>query len=75
MKTFLLSWNPRKSPGDFLRPHIERFRRDGRLSYLWRTIRKRNFPAGSRVLLIRVGEEPRGLIASGKTTREPYTAA
>lgn len=27
------------------------------------------------MLLVRVGEEPRGLIASGKSTKEPYTVA
>jgi 5-methylcytosine-specific restriction protein A len=74
MATYLLSWNPAESPKDFSAAHLARFRTTGRLPYRWRTIRTRNFPVGSRVFVVRAGVDPKGLIASGWTTREPYIA-
>lgn len=74
METYLLSWNPAESPHDFSAAHLARFRSTGRLPYRWRTIRTRNFPVGSRVFVVRAGVDPKGVVASGWTTREPYVA-
>ena len=72
METYLLSWNPAESPHDFSAAHLTRFHSTGRLPYRWRTIRTRNFPVGSRVFVVRAGVDPKGVVASGWTTREPY---
>jgi len=73
MDTYLLSWNPAESPHDFSAVHLARLRGAGRLAYRWRTIRTKNFPVGSRVFVVRTGIDPKGIVASGWTTREPYT--
>jgi len=72
MATYILSWNPAKSPGDFTRRQLARFHRDGRLPYRWRTIRTRRFPVGSRAFVVRAAIDPKGIVASGWTTGEPY---
>lgn len=75
MATYLLSWNPTKSPDDFTDRQLARLRQSGRWSYRWRTVRTRVFPVGSRVFVVRTGVEPKGIMASGWTTREPYAAS
>jgi len=38
----------------------------------WSTGNRRNIPIGSRVYLVRLGREPKGIIASGWTASEVY---
>lgn len=78
MSTFLLTWNPQKWSWD----DAERALAAGE------TEQGRGFPdrwsiggrtsgieSGDRVFLLRQGEEPRGVVASGTATSGPFTAA
>lgn len=66
MSTFLLTWNPAKWHWeDDLRDDMTPVR--GGFSTQWSCGTTKHLPRGSRVFLMRLGSEPRGIVASGRS--------
>lgn len=72
MKTSLLLWNPRKWDWDTLESDIEEVDRTGRSSQRWSCGITKSIQPGDRIYLLRVGKEPKGIIASGFAFSEPF---
>ena len=72
MNAYLLSWNPDVWSWPNLQNNIKTFKQNGELLHSWSTGKRRHLPVGSRVFLIRLGVEPKGIIGSGWTVSEPY---
>jgi 5-methylcytosine-specific restriction protein A len=65
MATYLLTWNPKKSHrwGDNLE---DDFQKNGDMYFgSWSSGKSKNIVSGDRVFLIRLGKDPRGIVASG----------
>jgi 5-methylcytosine-specific restriction protein A len=67
MPTYLLTWNPHQHPNV---PDLGGLRPGSR--WVWSCGRRRFMPRGSRVFLLRQGVEPKGIVASGRTTSAVY---
>jgi dynein-related subfamily AAA family protein len=70
--TYLLSWNPTKWPWPNLDDAVAEVRDKGHHDTEWTCGNTRNLPAGSRFYLIRLGDDPKGLVGSGVTLSAPY---
>ena len=72
MATYLLTWNPKKWHwwGDNLEDDFEK---DGDMYFgSWSCGKSKNIHPDDRVFLIRLGKEPRGIVASGWADSEVY---
>lgn len=63
--SYLLTWNPTRFPFPTLEEHLEQIRSQGFSHFRWSTGNRRNMETGARVLLLRQGPEPRGLVGVG----------
>jgi HKD family nuclease len=72
MPTFLLTWNPQKSPWDDLDEDVARTKRTGRLKSSWSCGVTKAIPKGSRLFLVRLGVQPKGLVGSACARSSPY---
>jgi hypothetical protein len=68
---FLFAWNPRHRRPASLADDIRRLERKGRVQITWRSGMRRQLPVGSRAFLVRLGQEPRGIIGAGWTRTIP----
>ena len=73
MPAYLLVWNPDVWSWSRLRQDLKTFVRNGALPFSWSCGNRRNLPIGSRVFLIRLGVEPKGIVGSGWTVNEPFS--
>lgn len=64
-RTFLLLWNPKKWDWKDLASAVEQVAVAGICSDTWSVGNRSDLPLGSRVYLMRVGEDPKGLVGSG----------
>lgn len=71
MNTFLFAWNPIKWLWE-IEENIKEIKQKGSSSEKWNVISHRKIKYGDRAFLVRVGKEPRGLIASGFVTSEVF---
>ncbi len=72
MNTFLLTWNPDRSPWDELPKEANDTAAGQTVSGRWSCGVTKRIQIGDRVFLMMLGGEPRGLIASGWVTKAPY---
>jgi 5-methylcytosine-specific restriction enzyme A len=72
MRTYLLTWNPRKCEWATLREQIVEVAGTGGSADRWSCGSNRGIGPGDRVFLLRQGEEPRGIVASGRVTGAVY---
>ena len=71
IEALLLSWNPENLDWNYKEAYLkvkngEKYETD------WRTSRKNGVEEKTEVFLIKIGEEPKGIIAHGYVTEEPY---
>jgi Skp family chaperone for outer membrane proteins len=71
---FLLTWNPKLFPFPDLQHHVEEIDKKGFSTVRWSTGNRRSISTGTRVFLMRQGEEPRGLVGVGNVTSEAMDA-
>lgn len=71
MHTWLVTWNPKKWPWKSFERDLDSARKKGYLDEGW-NVCSRSVAPGDRLFLLRQGIEPRGLIASGYATSNPY---
>jgi 5-methylcytosine-specific restriction protein A len=72
MSTFLLSWNPTKSPWEGLGDEIALLNKKGKLKRRWSVGNSKSVTKGDRFFLIRLGKKPRGIFGSGVVCSEIY---
>lgn len=72
METILLAWNPGKFPWGDLQDELARVRIKGRASDAWSVGNSRHPQPGDRFFMIRLGEEPKGIVGSGWITSRAY---
>lgn len=74
MSSYLLTWNPKKSPW----PEITQYARDVRqnkfVTQRWSLGVRKNVVVGESVYWVRVGDEPKGVFARGVIRSEPFEA-
>ena len=74
IEALLFSWNPKKS-GWTVEKYKEAYlkvKNGEKYETDWRTSRKNGVEEKTEVFLIKIGEEPKGIIAHGHVTEEPY---
>ncbi len=71
-KTFLLVWNPKRWTWkqDHLKQTIKQVKQGGLITDRWSCGNSKQLKVGDRVFLIRLGEDPKGIFASGWTTSD-----
>jgi len=74
MNTFLFAWNPNRWDWVDLQESIEHLENVGYVERRWSCGNSKSIKKGDRVFLIRLGEEPRGIMGSGYTKSSYYVA-
>ncbi len=74
MNTFLFVWNPKKWRWTTLENDIEQADLTGRCSQRWSCGNTKSIQQGDRIFLLKVGSEPKGIIAAGFATSTPFQA-
>lgn len=72
MKTFLFAWNPKKWNWTTLEQSIDQIEQTGRTTEKWSIISHRKIQIGDRAFLMRLGEEPKGIMAAGFVATPPF---
>ena len=72
MKTFLFAWNPKKWNWTTLEQSIDQIEQTGRATEKWSVISHRKIQPGDRAFLMRLGEEPKGIMAAGFVATPPF---
>jgi 5-methylcytosine-specific restriction enzyme A len=65
MATYLLTWNPQKWTWEDLQEDVDELAEKGFVTFRWSCGNSKRIAKGDRVFLLRQGEEPRGVMASG----------
>lgn len=74
MNNYLFTWNPKKSPWEDLPTTANRSAAGKVIFATWSChANHKNIKKGDRVFLVRLGQEPKGIIGSGWTTSGPYS--
>jgi len=74
MKAYLFGWNPIKFAWDDLDEDVKRVLAGEKLEDNWSVVSHKTIQPGDRAYIVRVGQEPKGIFASGYITSEPYLA-
>ncbi len=72
MTTYLLTWNPVRWNWDYLQKSIAEIKTQGFCRERWGCGATKKIVPGDRVLLMKVGKTPRGIVASGWVTSGVY---
>ena len=72
MGTFLFIWNPEKWDWHNLDEQISILRNTGRVSEPWSCVSHKKIKEGDRAFLLRLGKEPKGIVASGYVASSPF---
>jgi 5-methylcytosine-specific restriction protein A len=72
MSTYLLTWNPQKWRWTDLTQRIKEIKRKGFCVTDWSCGNNKSIANGSRLFLLRQGEEPRGIVGAGFAISSPY---
>ena len=72
MNTYLFLWNPKKWTWTTLEQDIEQVDLTGRCSQRWNCGNTKSIRLGDRIFLLKVGTEPKGIIAAGFATSAPF---
>ena len=71
VKGLLLIWNSANSDWNYKEACLK-VKNGEKFEMVWRTSRKNGVEEKTEVFLIKIGEEPKGIIAHGHVTEEPY---
>ena len=72
METYLFAWNPNKWPWDNLLRALDQIAATGYTSEWWSCQSHKSIRPDDRAFLVRVGVEPKGIMASGYIVTEPF---
>lgn len=74
MATYLLTWNPKRWHWDNLQDEVDELNENGFLIGRWSVGVSKRVRRGDRLLLIRLGKEPKGIIGSGVAESDVFEA-
>lgn len=74
MNTFLFAWNPNRWDWNDLQESINHLETVGYVERRWSCGNSKSIKKGDRVFLIRLGQEPRGIMGSGYAKSSYYVA-
>ena len=74
MSAYLLTWNPRRWDWHYLHQSIQTVKQNGFCLERWSCGVTKKIVVGDRVYLMRLGVDPRGIMAAGRVVREPFEA-
>lgn len=74
MATYLLTWNPKRWSWDSLQDEVDELNEKGFVKFNWSVGVSKRVKRGDRVFLIRLGEEPKGIIGSGWAESDVFEA-
>ena len=72
MNTYILLWNPKNWDWDDFSEAIEEIRANGYVKGRWSFGNRKNVDPDSRFFMLRLGAEPKGILASGKIISDVY---
>ena len=72
MKTFLFAWNPKKWDWTTLEQDIEEIENAGKTTKMWSVVSHKKIQPGDRAFLMRLGQEPKGIMAAGFVCSPPF---
>ncbi len=72
MTTYLLIWNPKKWPWDDIQDDIAQINQNSICNGRWSTGVTKKIHPGDRIFLMKLGPEPRGIMASGWVISEVF---
>jgi 5-methylcytosine-specific restriction protein A len=72
MSTYLLTWNPERWQWNYIQKSIAQVETDGFCFEPWSVGVTKKIRTGDRVFLMKLGEKPRGISASGWVTSDTY---
>ena len=70
---YLLTWNPNTFEWNNFHGDLKEFQNNGYLEGRWSTGNTKRIKKGDRLFMLRQGEEPRGIIASGYATSDGFS--
>jgi 5-methylcytosine-specific restriction protein A len=74
MTTYLFTWNPARWNWPYLRDSIKTIKQTGHCHEHWGCAATKKIRPGDRAFLMKLGQEPRGLMGSGWVVSEVYDA-
>ena len=75
MSTYLLTWNPRRSPNEDLQEAVAKLKKGRPVKdWRWSSGNNKHIVVGDRVFLLRQGNDLPGLVGSGWVTKESFQA-
>lgn len=72
MKTYLFTWNPARWDWTYLHNSIAEIKKKGYCSERWSCGVTKKIQTGDRAFLMKLGKEPRGIVAAGWVTSDFY---
>ena len=72
MNTYLFVWNPKRWTWDTLEDDIEQVDKTGKTRERWSCGNTKSIQIGDRIFLVKLGTEPKGIIAAGFATTTPF---
>lgn len=72
MNTFLFAWNPKKWNWTTLEQNIDQIEQTGRTTEKWSVVSHKKIKVGDRAFLMKLGEEPKGIMAAGFAATAPF---
>jgi 5-methylcytosine-specific restriction protein A len=72
INTYLFVWNPKRWTWNDIEQSIEQIDKTGKCSERWSCGNTKSIQSGDRVFLVKVGTEPKGIVAAGFTTTTPF---
>jgi len=75
MKAYLFGWNPIKFKWEDLDDDIAKLNAGEKLEEDWSCASHKTIQHGDRAYIVRVGQEPKGIFASGIISSEPFLAS
>ncbi|MCY7349119.1 MAG: EVE domain-containing protein [Cytophagaceae bacterium] len=72
MNTYLFVWNPKRWTWDDIEDDIQQVDIDGKCGVRWSCGNTKSIAPGDRMFLVKVGTEPKGIVAAGFVTTHPF---
>ena len=73
-RSYLLTWNPKRWPWADMEEDLQRFQQQGFLEMRWSCGNTKRLSPGDEVILVKLGERPKGVIGLGRAVDYPYEA-
>ncbi len=72
MYTYLFVWNPKRWTWDTIEDDIEQVDKTGKTKLRWSCGNTKSIQIGDRIFLVKLGTEPKGIIAAGFAMTTPF---